>query len=339
MASVYFLILCDPADSARDFGLVKVGFTDGDVADRIAQLQTGNPYELRCADTIETAYAREVEHFVHRTHAEKMQQLEWLRWPRDRIAQLVDETREAARRIDARKSREMGIVMHPSNGEERRPDREEFKLHRQAREVKKKLVPATLRLTVAAETLRGLTGTTRGIYGIVRVTRVPATTRFSATLAEARFPELVARCRVERISGNFLWRKVPRPSDFVDERLAAEEAIRRADESANAVLAEDVKLDGWTPHSDEIEKLHGDFLRETQGVNRLRADLADLQSELTIRLGEREALHDVCSFRRRFCADVDADAFCNAYPEEARLCMETVAAQLRKYIYPTRSYL
>ncbi len=79
MPNVYFLAMHNPADPMHDFGLVKVGVTDSDVAARIAQLQTGNPYELRCLGIFETSCALEVEHFVHRTHAAEMHNLEWLR--------------------------------------------------------------------------------------------------------------------------------------------------------------------------------------------------------------------------------------------------------------------
>ena len=98
MPSVYFFIMHDPASPDRDFGQVKVGITTGDVARRIAQLQTGNPWELRCVDYFETPCAREVEHFVHRTHAEAMQHLEWLRCSRNDVRALVDEAKQAARR-------------------------------------------------------------------------------------------------------------------------------------------------------------------------------------------------------------------------------------------------
>ena len=80
MPVVYFFAMHDPAEPERDFGLVKIGITDGEVAHRLATLQTGNPYELRCIDAIETLFAREVEHHLHRTHASRMQHLEWLRW-------------------------------------------------------------------------------------------------------------------------------------------------------------------------------------------------------------------------------------------------------------------
>jgi len=338
MPYVYFFILYDPADPPRDFGLVKVGITDGDVADRIGQLQTGNPWELRCVDAFETSCARQVEHFVHRTHAAKMQQLEWLRWPRDTLRALIDEAREAARRIEERKAKESRIVALETNGQERRPDSQDITLHREARALKKTLVPARLRLRTAEARLKAATGATHGIPGVVRVTRVPATTFFNPELAEQAFPELAEKCRVEEISGAFHWRNVPRPSDFLNEKHAAEDAIAAAEASARDILAGNIALESWTPRTAEVERYHDEFLRMTQDVSRLEGDLADLESQLTVRLGEHDALVNVCSYKRRLRFKVDAAVFCKTYPDEAARCVEPFPEQLRKYVYPTRSY-
>jgi hypothetical protein len=214
MAHVYFLLMLDPSNPGWDFELVKLGMTDGDVICRIAELQTGNPFELRCADAIETPYAREVEHFMHRAHAAKMQHLEWLRWPRATIPALVAEAREAARRIETRKARECAVAELPSNDIERRPSQEELGLLRQARDLTKQLVPAKLRRTAAEATLKSLTGSTLGIEGVVRVTYHAGTTRLDTGMLEASFPRQAEACRVNELAGSFLWRSVARPSDF-----------------------------------------------------------------------------------------------------------------------------
>ena len=103
---VYFLVMFDPRDYRKDLGMVKVGITRGDVERRLLSLQTGNPYDLICFDSFETPWAKEVEHLIHRTHAKEMHKNEWLVWPRSNLASLVAEAKDAARRIDERKSKE-----------------------------------------------------------------------------------------------------------------------------------------------------------------------------------------------------------------------------------------
>ena len=73
-------------------------------------------------------------------------------------------------------------------------------------------------------------------------------------------------------------------------------------------------------------------------VRELDATLADLQTELTIQLGDCEAIKKVCSFKRRLVPKLDVQAFSRTFPEQYALCAEQRAPQLRKHVYTTRSY-
>src|SRR6266849_1297366 len=97
--NVYFLSIVDPARPQQDFGRVKVGITKNDVEWRIAQLQTGNPYQIRCEAAFATRVAREVEHWIHRTNASRLVHLEWLRLTRPEIPDLVRAAREEEKRF------------------------------------------------------------------------------------------------------------------------------------------------------------------------------------------------------------------------------------------------
>jgi len=209
-----------------DFGLVKLGITLGDVAARVASLQTGNPYDLRCFDSFETPWAVEVEHFMHRTHARNMFRNEWMLCSRGSIATLVDEAEAAAWRIGVRNGKEQRYSQETSSGVTRPASSEDRRLHHHARELMATLVPARLRLEIAESLLKAATGATRGIPGIVRVTLVPTRPRFSAAMAEYLFPLLAKQCTIDKIAGAFLWIGVPRRSDFKAESSLAQEARR-----------------------------------------------------------------------------------------------------------------
>src|SRR5579864_825613 len=118
MSKVYFLSMQDAADIGYDFGFIKVGITDGDVAARIAHLQTGNPHDLRCLASFDTSSASEVEHFIHRTHATRMHNREWSRWRRD-IGGLVQEAQAAASAFEGRKRKENAMISRATNGQSR----------------------------------------------------------------------------------------------------------------------------------------------------------------------------------------------------------------------------
>ena len=338
MATVYFLGIHDPADSSRDFGFVKVGVTDGDVLARLGQLQTGNPYVLRQLHSIQTSCAHEVEHFIHRARAHDMKYREWLRCSSDGVSGLINDATQLARRFEERAAKERVLMLCPSNGKERRPDQAEIQLHRHVRALFKELVPAKLRRLTAQYRLMEATQRTCGIEGIVRVALIPATIRFSADVAITRFPQQAARCRSDILGGTFRWRKVAQPSHFVADYVAARKAGISAKAAADAVLDANIDVKAWTQRTAELEQLHDCFLRETQSVVRLQADVAEIQTDLTIRLGEYDAVDPICSYKRGSQTRFDVATFCRTYPTEAAQCAVPMPARLRKRVYRTRSY-
>ena len=83
---------------------------------------------------------------------------------------------------------------------------------------------------------------------------------------------------------------------------------------------------------------HDTFLTATQEVHCLSLELAELKTELTVALGDLDALEPVCSFKRIWVQKLEQSAFCQKFPAESEQCMEQVAPQLRRHVYPTRSY-
>jgi hypothetical protein len=268
-----------------------------------------------------------------------MHQREWLRCGRHDLDRLVEEAKAAALRFEERKNKEDAITSRASNGQTRRADPEEIRLHRQIRALKSELVPALLRLTTAEHQLKAMTGATNGIEGVVRVKHVPATIRFSRERAQLLFAPLVDRCSFEDVSGGFKWRHVPRQSRFPAENQTAKEAQATANGCAHAVLSAHTRLEGWLYRTPEFERLHDDFLQLTQVTSQLEADVADLKTEFTIRMGEFDAIEPICSFKRVACRTTDWGRFCEAYPDEAAQCAEPVPARLPKLVYRTRSYV
>ena len=338
---VYFLIMQDVSRTEFDFGQVKVGITWGDVPTRVANLQTGNPYDLRCFDVFETPWPNDVENFMHRLHAPDMFRNEWMRCTRSRLPNLVDEAKAAALRIAVRNAKGARYAGKPSNSKFRSATSEDRRLHRDAQELTAKLVPTRLRLEIAENRLKSVTDITFGIPGIVRVTLISSRARFSTTLAESLFPLLAKQCIVDKISGVFRWSKLLRRSDFAAESELADAALEAASRSARAVAERKVaRLDGWTDRTPIHEQWHDDFLLATQAVKQLEAELADIQSEMIVRLAEFDGVEGVCSFRRRSVPKFDGALFRQQFPNEAAQCMaESCPGSPRKSVYTARSYV
>jgi hypothetical protein len=318
---------------------VKVGITWGDVADRVASLQTGNPFDLHCFAWFETPWPHEVENFMHRAHASEMHRNEWLKCARQRLPGLVDEARDAANRVAERKVREESIVSQVSNGQTRRATINEFRLHVDVRKLMKELIPAELRLSVAEDCLKAATGSTLGVTGIIRSKYLPATIRFCPSIAQSKFAVLASECFFPRMTSCFRWRKVPQKRSFMEENRAALAAHQAARQSAGVALRTNAELTGWADRTPDTERWHDDFLKATALVQRRRADIADLRTELIVSLGEFEALDGICSFKRALGPAFDAAEFCKNFPNEAEQCAAHVRPRLSKRVYSSRSYL
>lgn len=335
---VYFLVMRDPRDASRDLGAVKIGITTRDVLDRVAALQTGNPYDLVLHASIATAWPRAVENFMHRTHAADMLKPEWLRCGRDELPLLVNEARVAAERIEIRKQKEETYAARISNGLVRRATIQEFQVHRDARRVMKELVPARLDLQIAELRLNNANGLGAGIPGIVRVKVVPPSRRFDPALAEATFPELTRQFHSMRVNGAFRWRGAPQLREYAEryELLRAEEHI--AQFLTEEFVQHGARLDQVTMRTPELEEWHDQFLGALRRVYTLDGELAELRTELIVGLEDYDALDPVCSYIRRSSCKVDRRAFQREFPREFRECEVTVPEQLRRYVYPARSY-
>jgi len=60
-----------------DKSLYKIGFTSESVYDRIRNIQTGCPYEIRLIDTYKSEYSRKIERTLHNMFSHKQTFGEW----------------------------------------------------------------------------------------------------------------------------------------------------------------------------------------------------------------------------------------------------------------------
>jgi len=114
-----------------------------------------------------------------------------------------------------------------------------------------------------------------------------------------------------------------------------------ATQSANDLRQIEIsQLDGWTERTSIFEQWHEDFLQATQTVNQLEAALADIQSEMTVRLEAFDSIEGICRFKRQSIPKLDEASFKERFPDESAECVKGgCSASLRKSIYPARSYL
>jgi hypothetical protein len=337
---IYFLSLVDPADLDRDLELVKVGITQNDVETRIEQLQTGNPYQIRCEASFRSTVARQVERWIHRTNASAMAHLEWLRLPRSEIQALANAAKQESERL-ARIDQAMEYWSGTeSNGEEREPTVEEQRLHKVARDVLANLWPIKLRLRHVEASMALQAGKVLRIPGILKTVAFTPSRRFRSRIVIEKFPDLAAKYSVEKVKGRFRWRDVPSlgSPEWAGLRADVEHLEVKTRELDAAMLADS----SWSAiegaRTGNLARLHDEYLLLRQQEARLRVDEEEMQAQAVQALADCQAIARICSFRRSLSPVLDRRAFCEAQPTEAAQCCSERGAYVRRRIYLSRSY-
>jgi hypothetical protein len=333
---VYFLSLVDPDDPARDLQRVKVGTTKTDVEKRIAQLQTGNPHAIRCLAAFRSPVARQVEHWVHRTHAAMLVNVEWLRIPRDDVAPLVAAAQKEAKRLGriARNIEKWSSTL--SNGRERAPSKRQLDIYTAAGALRVEIRGVELRAGLVASRIFVAAGQVERVPGILKVQVSPASYAFSGKLAAELFPDLFAEHLFERIEGRFCWKGMGRPSFSVE--IERERAALTADVEALDAAILTCGVSSEAPRTQELSDLHAEYLSVKERQSRLKLDEEEFKSALIQELEDFEAIRGVCSYRRATHERLDSKGFRRVHPVQAEQCRVERRAHVRRQIFMIRSY-
>jgi hypothetical protein len=343
-SNVYFLSLIDPADPDRDFSLVKVGFTTNDVEKRIAQLQTGNPYQIQCAGRFQSPVARQVERWVHRTN--EVAHLEWLRLARHEIPGLVESARQQAARLAEVAEANARWRHTESKGKERQAGVEDRQLQAEARENRSEWCRLRFRLRHTRASIALNAGAVLHIPGVVRTLLLRPAARFSSQTALGDYAPLAVCCGAsQEVGGKFRWRDVPTlaSSEWLQLRFEVESLEQQQRDLDAAMLGNPERLLDEGKLTDELASLHGDYLTLTQLEMRLNVDMEEMKMRATILLEDCPAIVGVCSYRRSPRLVVKdkksfKEVFKREYPNEAAKCTSELPARVRRGIYLSRSY-
>src|SRR5262249_9363297 len=302
--------------------------------------QTGNPYQFRCEASFLSPVARQVEHWIHRANAARMVHLEWLRLTRAQIPDLVVAAKREGDCVARMSDGMLRWSYSESNGKERQPSGEETRLHELAHGVLTELCPLRLRLEYVTKRIHLAAGRVLRIPGVVRVWPFPSSTRFSSALALEKFPHLAAAHSVDEVGGRFRWRKVPTlgSAKWADLRSTVE-SVKKQWRDLNAAMLEDINgLEKEGQRTNTLVSLHEEYLVLKQQETRLKLDEQDLKAQAIQALEDCESFAGLWSFRRSRSRTLNRNAFGDAHPVEAVQCHVGRAAEIRRRIYPSRSY-
>jgi hypothetical protein len=340
---VYFLSLVNLADSDHDFRRVKVGYTGGDVERRIAQLQTGNPYQLRCESYFPSPVARQLENWVHRANASQMRHLEWLELTRAEIPALVAAAQEQAIRLAEVAEASARWSRCVSNGEGRPPVGQERDIHGEAQGVRSLLRRVSLELKRVKAQMALHAGRVRRVPGVLRVRTVTPHAVFSRQIAHQKFGSGVAAPYLtEEVRGRFQWRNRDK-ADSYSKRLKADvENLETQVHHLNTeILQRPETLENDGKRTDEIIDLHQEYLRLTQQEALHSVHVETLKARMIQCMEDFEVITGASSFNRRLKSVLNrenGEAFREDHPDEATQCESAQSPQVHRTIYKCRSY-
>lgn len=335
---IYFLTLSDPARKDHDFELVKVGITKGAVERRIASLQTGNPYQIRCEATFTSSQGRAVESWIHRTR--NVKHLEWLRLRRNEIGELVEEAKRENERLVQIADAEKRWKTVESNGKVRPPSAVEQELHDAMRGVAEEIWPTNFQLSITLGRLAILSGKVWRVPGVVQISRRDAFKKFKETLARDRFPDLVAAHSADAVQGRFLPKDLPDKGTLRWAALREEaESLERLRKELNAAMLADpdhVAPEG--SRTDELAEWHDRFLQLISKKARLGIDRHELKAR-AIQLTEGwDGIDGLWTHKRKLRLRFDGRAFRAACRDAASACAVAGQPFIQRHVFFSRSY-
>jgi len=144
----------------------KIGLTKNPVENRIAQLQTGNPFKIIEAHSFESECIGLLEGHLHKIFAKKRFRKEWFELTPSYFTKVKTEGKKFNDEFGPLAIELRELDKKTSIHNEMKPTPEHLKLHKKALQLKLKINEIELKKDIAKNHLRRLAGNTLGISGI-----------------------------------------------------------------------------------------------------------------------------------------------------------------------------
>ena len=154
----------------------KIGLTKNPVPDRIAGLQTGNPFKIIQHHKFDSECMGLLEGHLHKTFATRRFHKEWFTLPSGILRKVIKQGTDFSKKYNPLAIKIRKLDKQTSIHKEMKPTANHLKLHKEAIKFSKKIQEIELRKEIASENLRRLTGNCIGIDGISSFTglNIPA---------------------------------------------------------------------------------------------------------------------------------------------------------------------
>ncbi len=330
---VYFLALEDaPGEGGASY--YKIGITEGQVRDRIDQLQTGNPFRICECHSFWSEAAHLIERHLHRRWSTNGVRLEWFRFSSEELERSISQGELLSSQISPIATRVREYDQQPSNDCILDPTDRVRELHPQALELLSDIVQNRGKLQLAEYGLRSLTGDSLGVLGITRAQVIDPRPSFKQALLKERFSDVYEQFLTrDGFNCSFRFEAAPRITAFPDLRARMKDARATAPNLSPVDIRDEIR-----ERDASAVELHNECLELRSELSSKEGEILLIELELRDLCGENEGFARVCSYKRTITRLLDVKALRQARPEVYSACLEKTPAHVRFSVVESRSY-
>ncbi len=303
-ATLYVLKLEDPAGGQVP-PFYKVGITTDTVDKRIRQLQTGNPFRIVPHVTMDIEGAELVERHLHRAFSNNRRILEWFRLDDDELSDVIEEAKSFRDEVE-----ELVVVVRdlnqtPSTNAIMPPTQDALDLHKEALRLHAEKTQNSLRSATLKSRLLAMSGSSRGIIGITRVSIYSPKESFRKMELKKAHPDIYDQYEnVPSFSSRMTLVGTQTPQDF--QSLFQEKKDAAA--TVPKVSVDDV-TDDKLDRTDDSSGIHQSYLEVLAEDGIVQRDLMLVNMRLKAICGTAGGIDGVCTYTREDKMSFDAERF------------------------------
>ena len=282
---------------------VKIGLTkfDRPVEARIYDHQTGNAREVYSVHDMQVSAVSTTENYLHHVWAPFRVHGEWFEMDDDQVAEAIKQAKALNQLIEEHRpqiEQATTIYNQLSNGQMKKPSKEEAGLADEWLDAKKKHVLAKSTVSLLAERLRRLMADCRGIVGVVDFQDKLTAAALDKKAIKEKHPDIVKQYTSTKtsISGTL-------KADHTNPRLRGlDESLDKQikDEKALQVPGSDPDDFGKGPaaRTPEIEQAHSDYLESLGEERALKIDFELIVDRVQAACGLYDGVEGLCTWKR-----------------------------------------
>jgi hypothetical protein len=295
--TVYFLKLVD-SRGKHSFHEYKIGFTENDVAERIRQLKTGNPFRITLVDAVKSEAAHFLERRMHARLAEFNTHLEWFEFT---YPALLDDQIRTTKQDAARLDRLARIVeqhrSQPSTDIIIEPDDTIHHLCQRAFEIGRAAAQNRIRSEICQWKLWFMSAGSGGIDGIVSVATAGSSNRFNEKEFKSVYPDLHRQYLTESLTESFKFHvKSPRVTDEEFQFLNKQKKDwKKLFEQTGAHVEQGLPV---LMATHDAKQVHAEYLKLADELQLRDWELNEVKLELMAACGPNFGIEGVCQYDR-----------------------------------------